>query len=127
DVLRSPIQTQNLEHRTSHSSGGSGLFLRDAFIARLGRLFQNAAFWAEVPTDAVLLELGGAEPRGLERPVDVQFGPRPSHQLLRPPRDQEHQTKLAVHTFGQLLNHSLSLSSEIRRESVEGAPPGEPE
>src|ERR1700693_1415430 len=101
-------------------------FFRDLFGGGLRRAFlEHAPLRAVVPAYEVLIKFLGGESRRLDRPIRLVLGPPPAHQLSRPPGHQQSQPELAVHPFGHLLDHVVSLSSETLSVCAPSARPGE--
>src|SRR5438132_12325987 len=108
--------------RRASVEGGDGLLFLFHFVggALFGGRLENAALFTVIPADLVLLEFFGGEAGRLERPFVLDLVPRAPDQLLGAARDQEHQTELAVHTFGNVLDHRVEpLSAEFAENAIE--------
>src|ERR1700688_713346 len=100
-----------------------GFFLDELFLLRF-RLFagriEDAALGAIAPPDEVLAELGGRQARRLQGPIGLELGTGSAHELLRSPREQKNQPELAVHTFGNRLDHVFQpLLAKVLAQSFE--------
>src|SRR5262249_27508377 len=94
------------------SGSADGFLVGDLGRCRLFRRgLEHAALGPPAPLDEAVLELPRGEPRRLQDLFGLDLGPCPAHELFGTPGEQEHHPKLAVDTFGDLLDHEFSHSS----------------
>src|SRR4029079_9225233 len=105
--------------RGSRSAGGFFLFgfrvrlgVAEHLLGLVGGRLQHAALGAVSPLDLVVLELGRGEAGRLQGSIALDLGAGAPHELLRAPRDEQHEPQLAIDSVGHGLNHSFPFLSD---------------